>query len=92
MHFAKSVSLIFFSDSFSQIVEQKELSLAEIENKKLQEQEEAEKAAERLAQIESANDSAKKDKWQSVPEFPDCSSVSEKMFTDQLNRSVQANV
>ena len=77
---------------FSQVVEQKELALAEIENKKLQEQEEAEKAAERLAQMESAKNSPQKDKWQSVLEFPDFSSMSEKMFRNQLNRSAQANV
>ena len=78
--------------TFCKVVEQKELTLAEIENKKLQEQEEAEKAAERLEQMESAKNSPKKDKWQSVLEFPDICLMSEKMFQDRLNRSVQANV
>ena len=76
-----------------QVVEQKELTIAELENKKLQEQAAAEQAAEKLAQKESEKcTSPRKDKWQSILEIPDISSMSPLMFRDQLNRSAQANV
>lgn len=74
-------------------MEQKELAIAEIENKKLQEQEEVQKTAERLTAKESeALISPSKEKWQSIPEIPDIASMSKKAFRDHFDRSVQANV
>ena len=75
-------------------MEQKELAIAELENKKLQEQEAAEKAAEKLAQKETENSytSPRKDKWHSILEIPDIASISDKMLKDRLLNSAQANV
>ena len=88
---AKKESNVIAFLTISQIVEQKELTIAEIENKKLQEQEAAELAAEKLAQKESES-SPRKDKWQSILEIPEIASMSEKMIRHQLNRSAQAIV
>ena len=76
-----------------QVVEEKELAIAQMENKKLLEQEAAEKTAEKLAEKEpELSTSPRKDNWQSIFEIPEIASISQKMFRDQLNRSAQANV
>ena len=78
---------------YFQVVEQKELAIAEIENKKFQEQEAAEKAAEKLAQKESEIcSSPRKDKWQSILEIPDIASMSKKMFGHKMDSSAQSIV
>jgi hypothetical protein len=90
---AKKESNVIAFLTISQVVEQKELTIAEIENKKLQEQEAAEMAAEKLAKKESEScNSPRKDKWQSILEIPEIASMSEKMIRHQLNRSAQAIV
>ena len=65
-----------------QVVDEKELVIAEIENKKVQELEAAEKTAERLAQRKSENHTSPwNDKWQSILEIPEIASMSQKKFT-----------
>ena len=55
-----------------QVVEEKELEIAQMENKKLLEQETAEKAAEKLAEKEpECSTYPRKDSWQSVLEIPE---------------------
>ncbi|XP_028398322.1 uncharacterized protein LOC114521946 [Dendronephthya gigantea] len=96
--FTKKFKMNFImTPELREVVEEKELAIVQLENKKLQEQEAAEKAAEKLAEKQAEKEpeystSPRKDNWQSLIEIPEIASVSDKMFRDQLNRSAQANV
>ncbi|XP_028398373.1 uncharacterized protein LOC114521985 [Dendronephthya gigantea] len=91
--FAKKFKMrLIMTPELREVVDEKEEVIALLENKKLQEQEAVEKAAERLAEKSESSSSPKKDKWQSILEIPEIATMSQAMFRDRLNRSAQANV